>query len=221
MSKLVCFEGIDGAGKTVQIELLAKHLKERGLSSRVASFPRYDSFFGREIGSLLSNDQAVSAASVDPKSMALWYALDRMSQHHSQEQESTPSDFILCNRYTLSSVVYQSARNPSKDIAGWIDDLEHRILSLPRPDLYLILNTPTSVTSSNISKKGIREYIGEGKDVYEQDQDLQLRAADLYLHYGRTLSNATIVNCTSDNNMLPAEVIHANVVKALLDSKLL
>ena len=54
MTKIIAFEGIDGTGKTVQLQRLYEWLTARGLSVLTLSFPMYDSFFGAECGRLLS-----------------------------------------------------------------------------------------------------------------------------------------------------------------------
>ena len=54
MTKIIAFEGIDGTGKSVQMERLCEALKARGLSVLEISFPMYDTFFGEMIGRYLS-----------------------------------------------------------------------------------------------------------------------------------------------------------------------
>ena len=76
-TKIIAFEGIDGTGKSVQMEALRQRLEERGLSVGVLSFPDYDSFFGGCVGRYLTKRDGVSASDVDQRSMALWFAMDR------------------------------------------------------------------------------------------------------------------------------------------------
>ena len=76
-TKIIAFEGIDGTGKSVQMEALRQKLEERGLSVGVLSFPDYDSFFGGCVGRYLTKRDGVSASDVDQRSMALWFAMDR------------------------------------------------------------------------------------------------------------------------------------------------
>jgi dTMP kinase len=214
VKKLICFEGIDGSGKTLQMTLLERRLRTLGFTCSAFSFPRYESFFGNEIGKLLVNNRGTSAASVDPKSMSLWYALDRWAAYNQEHRLSTQTDFVLVNRYTLSSVVYQSARGEAS-LGEWIDRLEHEALGLPRPNLYVILDVPPSITSENVRKRGVRDYVGEKKDVYEADQDLQARATALYRDYAQKSKNATVISCTHDGEMRNAEEISESVLDAL------
>ena len=44
--KIIVLEGLDGCGKSTQLELLSKHMSEKG-SARLISFPNYESCTGR------------------------------------------------------------------------------------------------------------------------------------------------------------------------------
>ena len=77
-TRIIAIEGIDGSGKGVQYRLLRDALLARGYTVETRDFPAYESFFGQEIGKLLSGAEGTRADEVDGKSMALWFALDRM-----------------------------------------------------------------------------------------------------------------------------------------------
>jgi thymidylate kinase len=55
--KIISFEGIDGTGKTTQINLLKDALTAKGYKVNVRSYPVYDSFFGTEIGKHLAGKE--------------------------------------------------------------------------------------------------------------------------------------------------------------------
>ena len=42
MGKLIVIEGLDGCGKSTQLELLPKKLAEKGIDVKSVSFPDYD-----------------------------------------------------------------------------------------------------------------------------------------------------------------------------------
>ena len=46
--KIIVLEGLDGCGKSTQLELLSKHMSEKG-SARLISFPNYESCTGRVV----------------------------------------------------------------------------------------------------------------------------------------------------------------------------
>ena len=76
MRKVIAFEGIDGSGKTVQFNILKDYLCNMGYDVDCKEFPVYESFFGSIIGDLLSGKNSTNAGTLDPMSMALWFAME-------------------------------------------------------------------------------------------------------------------------------------------------
>ena len=95
-TKIITIEGIDGSGKTVQFELLTKGLQDRGFTVQKRAYPVYDAFFGEQVGRFLSCSEGVSASTVDQKSMALWFAMDRFMDFRNYRDGE--ADFLLINR---------------------------------------------------------------------------------------------------------------------------
>lgn len=214
--KIISFEGIDGTGKTTQINLLNQYLVDKGFTVNVRSYPVYDSFFGKEIGNQLSGKD--TEHNIDPKSMALWYAMDRWKDRKDFIETDEKTDILLLNRYTLSNMVYQVIRAGDSDsLALWIEELEHNVLQLPRPDLYLIFDLPFELALKNNKSKGKREYIDSEIDIYEKDIKLQTKARELYLRYGMRQKNANVIECFSGEEMISIENIF-NSVQVEVDS---
>ncbi|BBD57709.1 thymidylate kinase [Nostoc sp. HK-01] len=103
--KLIVFEGVEGCGKTTQMQLCGQWLESLGISVVVTREPG-----GTELGShlrrlLLEKSEDKPVADVTE---LLLYAADR-AQH--VEQELKPNlaagKYILCDRYTDSTVAYQ------------------------------------------------------------------------------------------------------------------
>lgn len=214
-TKIIAIEGIDGSGKTEQTNLLKNLLEEQNYKVLVLSFPVYESFFGKEIGHLLSGVGKIDANSVDSRSMSLWYALDRYSAINKINFNSF--DYVIFNRYTLSSAVYQSVRNNDDEIIDWIFNLENSELNLPIPDLYLVLDVNVNQSHSNISKKGERIYLESEKDVYEKSDFLLENARRKYIDISKEYVNVDVVNCNNvsgDLKSIPA--IH-KIIKEKLE----
>jgi dTMP kinase len=103
--KLIVFEGVEGCGKTSQMQLCSEWLESLGVSVLVTREPG-----GTELGLhlrrlLLEKSEDKPVAEVTE---LLLYAADR-SQH--VEQELKPNlaagKYILCDRYTDSTIAYQ------------------------------------------------------------------------------------------------------------------
>lgn len=195
---LVAVEGLDGAGKSTQVTLLATALS----TVDVVSFPRYDSFFGRQIRWLLDGTGEVSAQTVDPRSMALWYALDRAQW--ARDRKPPADGVVLLNRYTLSNAVYQSARS-GEDLFDWVLRLEFEELGLPRPDVTVVLDVPPELSRRRVAHRGDAD-----GDVYERAADLLSRVRDGYLAAATRLPDVLVVSADGS----PAEV-HDRVLAAL------
>jgi dTMP kinase len=165
---LVAIEGVDGAGKTTQAELLRASVAAAGLGVKLRSFPAYDSFIGRQIREILRDSHQL-----DARSAALWFATDR---RQALQRDPLGADVEICNRYTLSNAVYQSARAPEAERAAvfdWVLELEQE-LAIPVPDLTFVLDvTPALVAERTRARAEL--------DAYERQADLQNRVRAGYL----------------------------------------
>lgn len=103
--KLIIFEGVEGCGKTSQMQLCAQWLESLGISVVVTREPG-----GTELGLhlrriLLNNPENLPISQVTE---LLLYAADR-AQHVAQELKPhlAAGKYILCDRYTHSTTAYQ------------------------------------------------------------------------------------------------------------------
>ena len=109
---------------------------------------------------MLSGEQDVRADVVDPRSMSLWYALDRHEALKGIDRREY--DDILFNRSTLSNAVYQSIRTREEDreaFIEWLFELEFERLGVWEPDLYFIFDVTEEQSKKNVEKKEQRAYL--------------------------------------------------------------
>ena len=101
----ISFEGIDGVGKSTQVNLLAEHLAESGRQVFCTREPG-GTELGDEIRALLLHGKG----HVDARAEALLYAADR-AQHVALEIEPrlAAGTDVITDRYLDSSVAYQGA----------------------------------------------------------------------------------------------------------------
>ena len=219
MTKIIAFEGIDGTGKSVQMQKLSEALKKRGLRVLEISFPMYDTFFGDLVGRYLSNRDGIAANTVDGKSMALWFALDRFEAFKTLDYSGY--DVLLINRYVLSNAVYQSIRDidlGKPDILDFCLELEYRHFGIPVPDLQLVLDVATEDAAHNVDKKGFRDYVGNARDVYESIDSIQSRARKKYTEYAARIPEIKLIPCMEDGKLLPIDVIAARVEDVVVNA---
>ena len=100
----VVFEGLDGCGKTTQVERVAKQLRERGMSVVTTCEPD-TSDLGNSIREMVS-DFIVSKH--DARTMALLFNAAR-SLHVKEviEPALREGKVVLCDRFSYSTIVYQ------------------------------------------------------------------------------------------------------------------
>jgi dTMP kinase len=189
---LIAIEGLDASGKSTQADRLAQSLTDQGMTVGQWSFPRYDSFFGTRIGALLRGEESVTAASLDPQSMALWFAMDRWDAIRAG---LPTADVVILNRWTLSNAVYQGARCSTDDEANsifdWVLQLEESVLQLPFPVTTILLDI--SVETSMHRARARAAQTGATPDVYESYASLLSASRRLYQR-AATTGHGTIIN---------------------------
>ena len=217
--RVIAFEGIDGSGKGVQIREIAGRLNGLGRKVLVQDFPVYSVFFGKEIGRMLSGEQDVRADVVDPRSMSLWYALDRHEALKGIDRREY--DDILFNRSTLSNAVYQSIRTREEDreaFIEWLFELEFERLGVWEPDLYFIFDVTEEQSKKNVEKKEQRAYLKDTFDVYERSQRIMNQARSVYLRLAQEYDNMYIIPCMDENGVFKSiEEIADLVMKKIME----
>jgi len=124
----IIIDGIDGVGKTTQIELLKQSLASQGLVWETISFPRYDdNLYGKLIRRYLEGEFG-GIEKVNPYLIALAYAGDRALAKPLIENWLQSGKLVIANRYVSSSKAHLSANleeGKREDFMRWIDNLEY------------------------------------------------------------------------------------------------
>ena len=170
--KIIAIEGIDGSGKGTQSRRLLETLQAEGLSVTLLSFPRYSSTrFGAAIGDFL-NGRFGDLDTVSPWLVSVLYAGDRFESKAVIEQAVIENDLLLFDRYTSSSIAHQGAKvdaTERDEIIRWIEEIEHEVFGLPRPDLNLLLDVSVETSQALIRKKAPRDYTDAAADLQESN----------------------------------------------------
>jgi dTMP kinase len=144
----ITFEGIDGVGKSTQLNLLETYFQERGYQV-IKTLEPGGTDLGQEIRHLLLHRKG----EVSPRAEALLYAADR-AHHVATKIRPALQDgkVVLADRYFDSSVAYQGAARDLdveevKNISLWaVDGLI--------PDLTILLDLDASLAVERRSKTG-------------------------------------------------------------------
>ncbi len=101
--KLIVFEGVEGCGKTTQIQLTGEWLQYLGIEIIITREPG-----GTELGVDLRRLLLDAKNSIANRSELLLYAADR-AQHVEQKLKPNLQNgkFVLCDRFIYSTIAYQ------------------------------------------------------------------------------------------------------------------
>jgi dTMP kinase len=163
---LIVFEGVDGSGTTTQSRALREAFVSRGLPAHVTAQPS-DGPVGMLIRQVLSG-RIVLRGSKPPgwTTMALLFAADR---HDHQEAEIEPNlrdgVNVVCDRFTYSSVIYQSLNTSDERAEKWIRELNRYIR---KPDLVFYLRVSQRVAEERRRGRSGGEGIYDGSEFQDR-----------------------------------------------------
>ena len=160
--RFIVFEGIDGAGKTTQIDLLEKELK--GIGRRVyRTAEPTESVTGGMLRDALAGISKRTACE-----MAALFTLDRIFHNvnpvHGIEKMLNDGVDVICDRYYYSTLAYQGS-----EIEGdWALDMNLNCPEIRRPDVCLFLDLTPEQSMERISKGRVTQEIYETREKLEQ-----------------------------------------------------
>lgn len=159
--KFIVFEGIDGAGKTTQLDLLEKRLREEGRKVFRTAEPT-DSPIGKMLREALGGKQKRTAGE-----MAAMFLLDRVSHNVDPtdgiRKKLSEGYDVLCDRYYYSSLAYQGSETDAK----WVRDMNLNCPEILRPDLCIFLDLTPEESMRRIEKHRTSVEIYENRERLE------------------------------------------------------
>jgi len=120
---------------------------------------------------------------VPPRYAALLYGGDRFESRDVLLALIADNDLVILDRYIYSNIAYNVAKLPpaeQAELIAWIEELEFGMFELPRPDLTLLLATPTELADRQVGKKEKRSYTEQTRDIHEADRDYLSRVSEVY-----------------------------------------
>ncbi len=191
----IVFEGIDGAGKTTQVELLQRFFAATGVSC-VRSKEPTDGPWGRKLRA------SAMSGRMSPADELHAFIEDRNEHVRDLIQPSLAAGkVVILDRYFYSTIAYQGVKGADAEA------IERSMLSqFPIPDVVFLLDVPAP---SGIDR--VKRGRGETPNSFEQLTGLE-SARILFLDMARRHKNIHVLN-GSDS----AEAIHA-AVRAVLST---
>ena len=215
MGKLIVIEGLDGCGKTTQLELL----KEK-INAHFISFPYYETESGKIISAYLRGDFNECDHEISAYSASVMYAIDRYTSYRTHWKalydSKTP---VISARYVSSNAVFQMTKLDRSEwdrYLEWLCDLEYMKLGMPRPDLTVFLDMPDEISRKLLLKR----YNGDEskKDIHERDTDFQQHCREAAVYAASKFGWKTI-KCGEQNE--PRSIMDINSELCTLISQIM
>jgi dTMP kinase len=155
--RFITVEGIDGAGKSTQIDAVAAALRARGLHLVLTREPGGTSL-GESLRELILNERMTA----ETETLLLFAAraehLDRVIR-----PALAVGQWVLCDRFTDATYAYQSGgRGVDEDR---IAALEHWVHADLQPDLTLLFDVPPEIAAQRLSQARTADRF-EAEDVH-------------------------------------------------------
>jgi len=220
---LIVLEGLDGAGKTTQVNLLEQYCKNHGVKSTFLHFPRFNApVYGDLIAAFLRGEFG-NVSEVDPRLVALLYAGDRKDASEMLNNWLADGNMVILDRYVYSNIAFQCAKIADKqkrdELREWIFNMEFGYFGIPKPDISIFLDVPFDFTIERLKaqRKGEdRDYLKGKEDIHETDLSLQQKVREVYIEQTTIDNTFTLINCIGEGlGMKSPETIHNEILKLL------
>ena len=140
--KFIVIEGIDGAGKSTQVGMIAGYFSKKGAAVHMTSEPTQ-----LPIGELIRR-QLMGEWNSSPESLQLLFAADRADH---LEKEILPNlkkgVNVFCDRYFVSSLAYGAVDCP----LGWLVEV-NKIFLMPDLAIFLDIDAKTGADAATSAK---------------------------------------------------------------------
>jgi dTMP kinase len=214
--RLIVVEGGDSSGKSTQAKLLAKALEKKGRVS-LFEFPRYRQSEFAELASRTIKGEFGDMKKLSPYLTSLPYMLDR-ARAKNLLVDSLTDGHVICDRYTPSNILYQSARLPEAErerFISFIEQAEYGELGLPIPNLVIYLNVPVKVATKVYKTDAKPTFLYPKGDKYKDKKNVafQEEVTELYRDFAKKRINWFIVECMKDGKLLTPGAIHKNILE--------
>ncbi len=180
--QFIVFEGIDGAGKTTQIKMLAERLEKQGRTVYITAEPT-TSATGKMLRTALSG-----ADKRTPAEMAALFVLDRIGHNIEIEELLEKGVDVICDRYYYSSLAYQGSQTDF----SWVRDMNLHCPEIRKPDICVFLDLEPKVSLARIGSRNI------STEIYETEEILAAVRAQFYAAFEALGDKVAIIDAAAD-----------------------
>lgn len=196
--KIIVIEGLDGSGKSTQIEYLKNKLSRQNVCQ--IKLPDYDSDSSALVKMYLRGDFGKKPEDVNAYAASAFYAVDRYANFKMKWKDNyDKGDIIISDRYTTSNAYHQATKISKEDRAEffyWLEDFEYGLMGIPEPDAVIFLDMPIEISQKMMSKR----YEGDEskKDIHESNLDYLYKCREAALDAAQEMG-WYVVQCSDGN----------------------
>ncbi len=218
--KLIVIEGAcDGIGKTTQYEALTKKLKDDKIAIVRHHFPSWSEPQGAFVAAYLSGEYG-EKEKLSQYFVHNLYAIDRAVTWKTQlEKEYNDGKIILLDRYTTSSMIFQSTLIDEEERDSFVEyvaDYEYNKLGIAKPDMVIFLTAPFDIAKKMLTERKNNE--GLMNDIHERDLEYMKK---VYENSNRIAKKYgwKIIECASSGKLRTPEDISNEIYSAVKNIK--
>lgn len=219
--KFIVIEGAcDGIGKTTQYELLRNRLCEDGLELVYHHFPSYGTKQAALVERYLKGEFG-QPEDLSPYFIHRLYAIDRgITWHTYLKPLYEQGKVILLDRYTTSSLIYQSALiddvEEKKKFMDFIVDFEYRKIRIKEPDNVIFLHAPFDLVTEMRKARKYNE--GIAQDIHESNLEFMRKVYESAMFVANYFS-WDMIQCNDGDKMRDKKDIHEEIYRLIKKKK--
>jgi dTMP kinase len=186
--RFIVFEGLDGSGKSTQIDLLCSRLKKDGRNVVKTAEPT-SLITGGIIRDALAGNYPRT-----PEELSALFLADRIAHNVNPKNGiikllSEGTD-VVCDRYYYSSFAYQGM---DCDL-DWVIAMNKNCPSVTKPDVCFFIDVPAHVCRERVDKRG------GFKEIFEREENTLDRIRDKYSEVFGKLDGEYIVRISAEGS---------------------
>lgn len=190
----IVIEGLDGSGKSTQMNRLAKHLRAAGRRVHLTAEPTVSTTGG------MLRDALGGVTKKTACELAAMFVIDRIFHNVNPvggiNKMLEDGYDVICDRYYYSSMAYQG----SETDFDWVRDMNIRCPEIRKPDLCIFLDLDPEICMKRIGDNRTTTEIYEKKETLER---VRARYMDIFESLD---DNVIIIDTASDIDSVAREV---------------
>ena len=156
--RFISFEGIEGCGKTTQINVLSEYLTQRSIAHSVTREPG-GTGVGEGIRKILLNSETIHLTAA--AELLLFYASRSQNILEKIEPSLAQGEMVICDRFYHASMAYQGyGRGIPID---FIDKLTDLVCGSRRPELTILLDIEPEIGLTRARTRNSKRTEDEGR----------------------------------------------------------